>query len=226
MWIGLKVAMLLCAGIALFFLVAFALKKFAPSSESLLPLVLSIIAITVATISAFKNEIFGFQPRVITGELVLAVPSEPSHRSFAIVYSLSFINKGYAEGIIEWVALKIHGDDGVRLYTPIAEVDFEKLLQGRRVLHSDNIRGAFSPFILGSKEASRHFVLFSQEEKHSKYPFKEWRPGKYRFELWVKSDRTSARAVERREIEITQEMIDQYFRGTGIVLMNYKIDVD
>jgi len=114
----------------------------------------------------------------------------------------------------------------VRLYTPIAEVDYEKFLQGRRLLHSENIRGPFAPFVLGSREASKHFILLSQEEKNKKYPFKEWTAGRYRFEFWVKTSADSrANPIDMHEWEISQDMIDKYFKGEGAVLTEQKIDV-
>ncbi len=205
---------------------ALLLKRYAPKADFVVPLIISAIALAVSLVSAFKNELFDFTLRAVPGELTLAVASSESHRSFAIIYGVSFINEGYGHGIIEAVALKIHGADGVRLYTPIFEVDYEKFLQGRRLLHADNIRGRFAPFVLGSREASKHFIVLSQEEKNDKYPFKEWRAGKYRFEFWVKTSADSrANPVDAHEWEITQEMIDRYFSGEGAILADQKIDV-
>ena len=206
--------------------IAVLLKRYAPKAEFVFPLIISAIALAISLVSAFKNELFDFTLRAIPGELTLAVPSMPSHRSFAIIYAVSFINEGYGHGIVEAVALKIHGLDGIRLYTPIAEVDYEKFLQGRRLLHAENIRGPLALFVLGSREAAKHFILFSQEEKDAKYPFKEWIPGKYRFEFWVKTSAdTRAHSVDAHEWQITQDMIDKYFKGEGAVLTDQKIDV-
>lgn len=211
---------------ALLVVAALLLKRYATKYEFVVPLIISAIALAVSLVSAFKNELFDFALRVVPGELTLAVPTSPSHRSLAIIYAVSFINEGYGHGIVEAVALKIQGADGVRLYTPIAEVDYEKFLQGKRLLHGENIRGPFAPFVLGSREASKHFILLSQEEKNEKYPFKEWTAGRYRFEFWVKTSADSrANPVDTHEWEISQEMIDKYFKGEGAVLTDQKIDV-
>jgi len=205
---------------------ALLLRRYAPKAEFVFPLILSVIALAVSLVSAFKNELFDFNLRAIPGELTLALPTSPSHRSLAIIYAVSFINQGYGHGVVQAVALKIQGADGVRLYTPVAEVDYEKYIQGRRLLHADNIRGPFAPFVLGSREASKRFILLSQEEKNERFPFKEWRPGKYVFELWVTtSSDGKGKAVDTHEWEITQEMIDGYFQGHGAVLTTQKVDV-
>jgi len=215
---GVTVAVLLVA--------ALLLKKYTPKYDFAFPLLVSVVALAISLVSAFKNELFDFKLHVVPGEVTLAVPTLPSHRSFAIIYSLSFINQGYGHGIVEWVALKVHGPDGTKLYTPVAEINYEKFLQGKRQLHSENISGAFGPFILGSKEASKHFILLAQAENNPKYPFKEWREGKYRFEVWVKTSNDSRpRAMHIREWDIPQRMIDAYFRGEGTVLIDQHIDL-
>jgi hypothetical protein len=157
---------------------------------------------------------------IVTGPLTLAPPTAPSHRSLAIICDLSFVNNGSHEGIVESIKLKIRGADGTRLYTPIAEVDYEKFIQGRRALHAENIRGPFAPFIVLQQNVVKHFFLFSQEEQNKEYPFKEWVPGKYTFELWISSSpMVTKNPVHTDEWDITQKLIDDYFSGTGAVLM-------
>lgn len=209
------------------FIVTLVLKRYAPKYEFTFPLLVSAIALAISLVSAFKNELFDFKLHMVPGSITFAVPSSPSHHSFALIYNLSFINEGYGHGIVEWVALKIYSSDGIKLYTPIAEVNYEKFLQGKRILHAENILGPFSPFILGSKEATRHSILFSQEDKNIEYPFKEWIPNKYKYELWVKVEgENRAQPIFKREWEITQQMIDRYFNGEGAVFTNQEIKFD
>ena len=206
--------------------VALLFRRYATKYEFLAPLVLAAVALSVSLVSAFKAELFDFGLRVVPGELTLAVPTSASHHSLAIIYTVSFINEGYGHGILEALALKIHGNDGVRLYTPVAEVDYQKFLQGKRRLHAENILGPFASFILRSREATKHHILLSQEENSEKYPFREWTGGKYRFELWAKTSADDRpRVIDSHDWTISQEMIDNYFLGQGATLVDQRIDI-
>jgi hypothetical protein len=205
---------------------ALLLWSVAPKYESFFPLVISVIALSVALISAFKNELFDFKLTARGGEIALAGSGNPSHKSFVIIQSLIFVNQGYGHGVVEAFVLKIHGADGVKLYTPIAEVDFEKFLQFMKPLGAEHMKGAVGPIVLGSKEAIKRFVAFSQEEKHSKYPFTEWKAGKHRFELWVTSSAsTEPQLLHVHEWDIGQWAIDAYDKGETSVLTDHRIEV-
>ncbi|MDQ7815548.1 MAG: hypothetical protein RDU14_00820 [Melioribacteraceae bacterium] len=209
------------------FIGALVLKKYVPRYEFTFPLLVSAIALAISLVSAFKNELFDFKLHLVPGSITLAVPSSPSHRSLARIYNLSFINEGYGHGIVEWVAVKISGTDGIKLYTPVAEVNYEKFLQGKRVLYAENILSPFSPFILGSKEATRHSILLSQDENNAEDSFKEWIPNKYKFELYIKvTGENRAQLMDTQEWDITQQMIDKYFNGEGAVLTKQEIKFD
>jgi hypothetical protein len=208
------------------FITAIVLKKYLPKYEFAFPLMISAIALAMSLMAAFKNELFSFDLHLVPGSITLAVPSAPSHKSLALIYNLSFINGGYGHGIVEWVALKVSSPESTKLYTPVAEINYEKFIQGKRILHAENIIGTFTSFILGSKEAVHHSILFSQEEVNKDYPFKEWIPNKYKFELWAKvSDKSQAHMIHAQEFEINQQMIDGYFAGEGSVLTNLKIKI-
>jgi hypothetical protein len=227
MSLGIKMIAVVATSAILLIGTAVAFKRYAPGYDYLFSVVLSVVALTISMISTFKNELFEFEVHVVPAELTIAPATEGSHKSLAIVYSLLFSNSGYGQGVVEWVALKIRGDDGPKLYVPIAELDQERYLQGRRAPHADNIREAFAPFLIGSKEATKHFILFSQEENNTKYPFKEWLPGKYQFEVWIKtSQQKRAHLINTQEFKITQETIDNSFRGTGTLFMTQRIELD
>lgn len=179
---------------------------------------LSLIALAVSLVSSFKNELFDFHLDIVTGELVLTSPTSPSHDSLALVIPLSFINRGYGEGIVENLAVKavLIKTQETKLYTPIAEIDMVKFLQGKRKLHAENLLGSLSAFPMDAKAALKKFVLFSQAEDNENYPFSTWEAGKYRFEIYAKtSARREPRKLAEFEYEITQEIIDSYFSGSS-----------
>ena len=144
---------------------------------------ISLLALTVSIVSAFKEDIFSFQPMVLFDEIIMAPPSGPSHNSLALLLPLTFINKGHGAGVINMPALQVESEDGVKLYTPLQLVDFEKYISGRRKLHAENIKGSFNAFALGSRATLKIYLLFSQEEHSQKYPFSSWSSGNHKFRL-------------------------------------------
>jgi hypothetical protein len=78
---------------------------------------ISLLALTVSIVSAFKEDIFSFQPVVLFDEIIMAPPSGPSHDSIALVLPLTFINKGHGAGVVNMLALRVESADGMKLYT-------------------------------------------------------------------------------------------------------------
>jgi hypothetical protein len=196
-------------------------KDWGPPQDSI-AIAFSLVALAVSLVSSFKNELFDFSLDVVAGELVLAAPTGPSHNSLALVFPLSFLNLGYGEGVIEGLAVKaVFCKTGqAKLYTPVAEIDIEKFIQGRRRLHAENALGAFAPFPLHSKEVVKKHILFTQEEHNEKHPFSPWEAGTYRLEIYAKTSASKqAERVSVFEKEITQEMLDSYFSGNSQYLM-------
>lgn len=179
---------------------------------------LSLIALAVSLISSFKNELFDFHLDIVGGELVLASPTGPSHNSLALVFPLSFINRGYGEGIVESLAVKavFCNTQETKLYTAVVEIDMMKFIQGRRKLHAENTLGSFAAFHLDAKAALKKYILFTQEEQNENFPFSSWEAGKYRFEIYTKTSASrKPHKVTEFEREITQEILDSYFSGTS-----------
>ena len=93
---------------------------------------IAVIAVVISLISAFKDTIFPFNLEVITDKVILAKPTLPSHNSLALVVPLIFINHGNGSGTIEGISIKIEGQNSVKIYTPVAEVDFGKFIHCRK----------------------------------------------------------------------------------------------
>ncbi len=226
MAVGTKILLMSLAMIILVIVATLVVKHYAPRHDYMPALIISTIAFVISLMSTFKEQLFNFHLRVIPGEITFAVPTAPSHRSVAIVLSLSFLNEGYGHGVIEWVAMKVKQGSNVKMYTPIAEVDYEKFLQGKRKLHAENIRGAFNPFILHSREATKKHILLTQEENNTKYPFTEWHSGNYDFEIYTKYADGKPMRITTITYDITAQILEGYFRGEGTVLMDQRIVLD
>lgn len=114
------------------------------SISQYIAVLISLVALIVSIVSAFKEDIFPFQPTVLLDEIIMAPPSGPSHDSVALVLPLTFINKGHGAGVVNMLALRVESADGLKLYTPLQQVDFEKYISGRRKLHAENVKGSFN----------------------------------------------------------------------------------
>ena len=178
---------------------------------------ISLLALTVSIVSAFKEDIFSFQPVVLFDEIIMAPTSGPSHNSIALLLPLTFINTGHGAGVINMLAIRVESEHGIKLYTPLQQVDYEKYISGRRNLHAENIKGSFNAFALSGRATSKMHLLFSQEEGSLKYPFSTWSSGSYKFRLFL--NRTNGQQGQEvaclGPMQITDAMLSGYKAGVG-----------
>jgi hypothetical protein len=188
------------------------------------PLGLSVASLVVAILAAFKNELFEFAPAVLGSEVFLA-QAQPAHDKLTVIIPLSFINTGYAEGVIEWVAIKLTyiTDGQFSILEPVVEVDLIKFLQGKRYLHAESTLGQFASFPLESKKVVSKAILFAASPDKPSFTLVE---GKYRFDVYVKSS-----SVDKAELlhsfnqEFTKDLLTKYLAGSSIMLSSLIIDV-
>lgn len=180
---------------------------------------ISLAALTVSVVSAFKEDLFPFHPAALFEEIVLAATTAPSHDSPAILMPITFMNKGHGSGVIEGLTLKVELGESAKIYTPVVEVDLQKFMSGKHALHGENVLGAFNLFPIGARESMKKHIVFSQEETSKRYPFSSWTPGKYVFRLFAKH--TGSRSpVDMGNIEmvISDKMLSEYKTGTSTSL--------
>lgn len=118
------------------------------------------------------------------------------------------------------LALRVECDQGVKLYTPIVQIDFQKYLSGRKKLHAENIIGTFNAFMLPGRSTLKAHILFSQEETSEKYPYSSWESNSYTFRLFLNKS-SGGRALEVYQtgpIQITASMLSDYKSGNGFSL--------
>ena len=185
-----------------------------------LAIVISIIALSVSFLGVFKNEIFPFNLEIIIDDLIITADSGKSNKkakNIEFVLNVSFLNKGYAEGIIEKIFVKVLDDGGiVKFYRPTIEIDYIKYIQGKRRLHGDNVISQFSSFPLHSKQSLNKYLVF-QNLGHPKYPITPWKIGNYKFEVFVKTSyRKKAKLMKKLPFTLDEEGLNNYLNNNSV----------
>lgn len=190
-----------------------------------LPLGLGLAALAVAVLAFAKTRSMEFAPEVLAGDVILPRASRLAGE-VRLLLPLQFTNSGYADGIIEWVAVRLTLDGQTErsvLLSPIAEVDMQRFIQSKRRLDGDNTIEPFTGFALEGKRSLAKFVLFDVAEKARHEPLR-LRPGRYQFELFVKSTATRHPKLERCfEHAVEQKHLDEFRNDTTVYLINYQI---
>lgn len=187
-----------------------------------LPLGLSIASLAVSVLSAFKNELFEFDPQLVGGAIILP-QTEPRSNSLQFILPLNFVNAGYAEGVIEWVALKFVPTDGGEPFIcdPVAEIDLVKYIQGRRHLHAENILGGFLPFPLESKKSLAKAILFSPQQTTERV--REIVRAEYRMDVYLKAANRRPVKILTVEKALSAKLLEDFANGGSIMNMNRDI---
>jgi len=119
--------------------------------------------------------------------------------------------------VINMLALRVESEHGIKLYTPLQLIDFEKYISGRRKLHAENIKGSFNAFALSGRATLKIHLFFSQEEGSLKYPFSTWSSGNFIFRLFL--NRTKGQQSQEvaclGPMQITDAMLSGYKAGVG-----------
>ena len=218
--IGLGAAGVVCAALVLSALMQ------DPARAAWLALALAIPALATALLVLRRVRMVEFRPEVLAGDLIL--PRASRARSPKLLLPLQFSNAGYADGVIEWIALRLTIDgkaDRPVLLSPVAEVDMAAFLQAKRQITPDNAVDPFSAFVLGGKRAVAKFVLFDLSERGRADPL-ELRPGRYSFEVFLKASDSPQPRLERRfEHVLNEKQIEEYRNDTTVYLISYNISL-
>lgn len=191
-----------------------------------LALVIGAAALATGIVLLRKQRMSEFCPEVLAGDVIL--PRASRARSPKLLLPLQFTNAGYGGGIIQWVALRLtidgHADRSV-LMSPVAEVDMQGFLQAKRQITPANAIDHFSAFALDGKRAIAKFVLFDISERGRGEPL-ELRPGRYRFEVFVKASHSAEPRLERSfEHVLTEKQIEDYRGDATVYLINYQMSL-
>jgi hypothetical protein len=191
-----------------------------------LPLGLAIAALGIAVTAFVKGHLFEFAPEVLAGDVILPRSSRVAG-DLKFLLPLQFTNAGGADGVIQWVALRLTIDgDASRsvLLSPVAEVDMQRFIQAKRRLEAANSE-PFTAFALEGRRSIAKFVLFDLAEKGRTAPL-HLGPGRYGFELFVKSTATRQPKLERSfEHAIDAKQVEEFRNDSTVYLINYQISL-
>jgi hypothetical protein len=212
-------AVLLGIGTVLLLVIGFILVA-GPQEAAAFAIPISILALIVSVVGAFRGELFPFDLHVVAGDVLLLPGRFELGYNPPLMIPLAFVNRGYGEGVVASLWAEVTCGDGLaRLYTPSFELDYRKYLQEHRGVHASNIIGTFMPFVVGAKEAEQRFFVFSQERTQDRYPETAWVPGDFEVSVYMRTTSDSNRKMLARfSHEIGAEALENAARGTAIYL--------
>lgn len=196
-----------------------------PEIAAWLALALSVPALATGVLTFWKTRVLEFRPQVLAGDVILPRASR-TKGSAKLLLPLQFTNAGYADGIIQWVAIRLTFDGKTErsvLLSPVAEVDMAGFIHAQRQLTSANTIDPFTAFALEGKRSLAKFVLFDVAERQRGEPL-ELRPGRYTFELFLKAANWREPRLEQRfEHVLEEKQIEEYGSDGTVYLINYNI---
>jgi hypothetical protein len=191
----------------------------------MLALGLAIAAVCIAIFGVYKAGLLEFTPEVLAGDVIVPRPSRAGG-DVKLLLPLQFSNCGSADGIVEWVALRLTIDGDIQrsvLLSPVAEVDMQRFIQAKRRLDNENCIEPFTAFPLEGKRSLAKFVLFDLAEKQRSEPLR-LRSGRWSFEVFVKSTANRSPKLERCfEHAVEKKHVDEFAADTPVYLINYQI---
>jgi hypothetical protein len=184
---------------------------------------MALAALGIAVMCAIRLRAVEFSPEVIAGDVI--VPRSSRARDVKLLLPLQFLNSGTADGVIEWVAVRLTVDGDINrsvLLSPVAEVDMQRFIQAKRKL-DDSAVEPFTGFPLEGKRSVAKFVLFDLAEKARNLPL-SLRPGRYSFELFVKSSANRSPKLERVfEHTVEPKHVEEFAADAPVYLINYQM---
>src|SRR5919198_301003 len=210
----------LIAGVLLFDAI---LKR--PEVAAWVALVAAVPALAISCLTFYKARILEFRPQVIAGDVILPRLSH-SKGGAKLLLPIQFSNAGYADGIVEWTAIRLTLDGRTErsvLLSPVAEVDMAGFIHAQRQVTTSNTIDPFTAFALEGKRSVAKFVLFDVAERE-RGEYLELRPGRYTFELFLKAGGWLAPRLECSfEHVIDEKQIEEYRNDVTVYLINYNI---
>jgi hypothetical protein len=211
------------AVVVLSVLVTMAVLDFGPLPPWVAP-GMALAALGLAVMCALRLRGLEFAPEVLAGDVIVPRSSRAG-REVKLLLPLQFVNSGTADGVVQWVALRLTIDGDINrsvLLSPVAEVDMQRFIQAKRKL-DDSAVEPFIGFPLEGKRSMAKFVLFDLAEK-TRTPALSLRPGRYSFELFVKSTANRSPKLERVfEHTVEPKHIEEFANDAPVYLINYQM---
>jgi len=196
-----------------------------PELAAWLALALALPAFAMGYLALVKAKMLEFCPEVLGGDVILPRAAISGGR-VRLLLPLQFNNTGHADGIVEWIAIRLTLDgrsDQSLLLSPVAEVDMQRFIQAKRMLEEGNTIEPFTSFALEGKRTAAKFVLFDRAEKNRARPL-ELRPGRYSFELFIKATHSRQPQLARSfEHVLETQQLEDFRGGNTVYLFNYDL---
>lgn len=197
-----------------------------PMLTAWLALAAAIPALVMAYVALFKAKTLEFCPEILGGDVILPRPRATGDRP-RLLLPLQFSNSGYADGIVEWLALRLTPDgrsERSLLLSPVAEVDMQRFIQAKRTLEDESRIEPFASFALEGRRAVAKFVLFDLAEWRRGAAPLELNAGRYKFELFMKATNGQQPRLERSfEHTVETRQLEEYRNGLTVYLINYDV---
>lgn len=191
----------------------------------LVSLAVSLAALAVAALSAYRIRRLQFCPEVLAGDVILPRAGRAAGTA-RLLLPLHFTNAGHAGGVVEWIALRVTPQaqaDRPMLLSPVAEVDMQRFIHARRRLTDENCIEPFSGFALDARRSASKFILFDVAER-PRAPSLRLEPGRYYFELFVKANNSRQPHLERTFTHVLEEKhLADYRDDLAVYLIDYQI---
>ena len=197
-----------------------------PMLTAWLALAAALPALAMAYVALFKAKTLEFCPEILGGDVILPRPRVIGDRP-RLLLPLQFSNRGYADGIVEWLALRLTPDgrsERSLLLSPVAEVDMQRFIQAKRTLEDESRIEPFAGFALEGRRAVAKFVLFDLAEWRRGAAPLELNAGRYKFELFMKATNGQQPRMERSfEHTVEARQLEDYRNGLTVYLINYDV---
>lgn len=191
--------------------------------KDVVPIVISLLALFFSLVATFKERIFPPKLEILYGDLIISPADKYSKDDLILVLPITFVNTGFNEVFVYNFALKIIYEESseIMLYTPLFEIDINKLITGKRRLNIDNMDTPFTSFALSTSQTKKKHIMFSQVLNDKNYPHKIWKPGKYRFELFARTRMDDKYEKLGQFVwKIDKKLIEAFNEGNSTYLVN------
>jgi hypothetical protein len=190
-----------------------------------LALALALGAVCLGILGVIRSHLLEFSPEVLAGDVIIP-RSSTARGDVKLLLPLQFLNSGSTDGVVQWIALRLTIDGDIQrsvLLSPVAEVDMQRFIQAKRKLDGDNTIEPFTAFPLEAKRSMAKFVLFDIAERARTQPL-HLRPGRYSFELFVKTTATRTHKLERVfEHQVEPKHLEEFRNDAPVYLIHYQM---
>jgi hypothetical protein len=175
---------------------------------------LSLAAAVLSVVTAFRAEFFVFDP-VVVGGSIWWVKGDISGNGPHIALPLQIVNRGYGEGVIEWLALTVKEKSWPRPYPfeTVTDLDPQKLFAEMGNVNAASQKGPFTTAALGARSVASFTILFAPSDVPGQ-AIPTFGVGDYEFVCYLKvAGEDGPRAALEFSKDYKAENLERYKQG-------------